>query len=125
MPLHPARVALHLLLIATLIMPGGGAWATMAVANPAPAPVAEVAVTDAMPCHDTMPMDVETNSTPPCEEGCCPQATCDVSACLASACLPRFVSLPAAAPPAPFVFPWHVDAPSPRLIDSPLRPPIA
>jgi hypothetical protein len=118
---HPAiRVALHLLLIVSLVLPG--------IAMPARAATQAwqaVAASTAMAGHDGMDMAQPTTPPKHCQEGCCPQQTCDLSACIATGCLPRFASLPAVKLVVPFTFSWRSIRPPTRLVETPLRPPIA
>jgi hypothetical protein len=117
---HPViRVALHLLLMVSLVLP--------AIAMPARAATqawqaASVAMTTG---HDDMDMAQPTTPHKQCQEGCCPQQTCDLSACIATGCLPRFASLPTVKLVVPFTFSWRSIAPPTRLVETPLRPPIA
>jgi hypothetical protein len=118
---HPAiRVALHLLLIVSLVLPG--------IAMPARAATQAwqaVAASTAMAGHDGMDMAQPTTPHKHCQEGCCPQQTCDLSACIATGCLPRFASLPTVKMVVPFTFSWRSIRPPTRLFETPLRPPIA
>lgn len=113
------RVALHLLLVVSLVLPG--------IAMPARA-AAQVwqaaAASTAMAGHDGMDM-AQPAPHKPCQEGCCPRQTCDLSACIATGCLPRFASLPAVKLVVPFTFSWRSIRPPTRLVETPLRPPIA
>lgn len=118
---HPViRVALHLLLMASLVLPG--------IAMPARA-AAQVwqsaAAPTAMAGHGGMDMAQPTTPHKHCKEGCCPQQTCDLSACIATGCLPRFASLPTVKLVVPFTFSWRSITPPVRLFETPLRPPIA
>lgn len=74
-----------------------------------------------MPCGD----DMETDSTQemPCD--CCTPASCDLSACLGTACLMELHRVAAAVPLHMVHEPWNAPARPARLIDTPLRPPIA
>ena len=117
-----ARRALHLLLVAALILPGS-VWPARAAVSILDA--AAAAVASEMPCHDAMPAPSKPHNGEPCEDGCCPQPTCDISACVGTGLLPQFASLPAAMPPVPLTFSWRATPPPSRLIDTPLRPPIA
>ena len=117
--LHSAtRVALHLLLIVSLLLP--------AIAMPARAATQawQQATASSMPAHDGMDMS-QPASHKHCQKGCCPQQTCDLGACIATGCLPRFASLPTVKLVVPFSFSWHSITPPTRLVDTPLRPPIA
>lgn len=126
MRLSFARVALHLLLVASLLVPGFG-WAVELVA----APTASVAA-DAMPCHGNMPSQAIHRHPPHVAQlgagehgSCCPHAGCDLSACIATGALPRFAALPGT-PAAPvFTFPWRLGVPPAARSDTLLRPPIA
>jgi hypothetical protein len=117
MPLRVfARQAVHLLLATSLIV-SGGLWPVGNVAEAASAGPAT-----GMPCHEGA---VATPSAHPCNNGCCPQSSCDPSACIASACPPQVLILPGVLPPARLQVGWHVHGLPSRLIDTPLRPPIA
>ena len=117
-----ARRALHLFLVAALILPGS-VWPARAAMSALDA--AKAVVDTGMPCHDTMPAPSKPHGGQPCEDGCCPQPTCDLSACMATGVLPQLASLSPALPPAPLVFSWRANPPPSRLLDTPLRPPIA
>ena len=117
---HPViRVGLHLLLMVSLVLP--------AIAMPARAATqawqaASVAMTTG---HDGMDMTQPAPHKKHCQEGCCPRQTCDLSACIATGCLPRFASLPTVKLVVPFTFSWRSITPPVRLVETPLRPPIA
>lgn len=116
------RQALHWLVIITMVA------ATLVV----PAQAADEAVREAatarmaaamadMPCGEAMEQAAAHDM--PCD--CCTPASCDLSACLGTACL---LELPRVAGTAPLHIahePWNAPAPPMRLIDTPLRPPIA
>jgi hypothetical protein len=59
----------------------------------------------------------------PCD--CCTPASCDLSACLGTACLPTLPRIVAAVPPGVLHVRWSAPAPPSRVLDRPLRPPIA
>ncbi len=117
-PQSRLRRALHLLLVAALLLPSG-AWTARALA------ATDAAALATMPCHDGMAAAEPPAAGAPCDEGCCPQPDCDLSACLATACLPRLVGVSGVRPPLPLAFPWRLDAPPSQPIDALLRPPIA
>jgi hypothetical protein len=113
------HVVLHLLLIVSLVLPG--------IAMPARAATqAWQAASVAMATgHDGMDMTQPAPHEKHCQEGCCPQQTCDLSACIATGCLPRFAGLPTVKLVVPFTFSWRSITPPTRLVETPLRPPIA
>ena len=74
-----------------------------------------------MPCDEDDPQ--AAGHEMPCD--CCTPASCDLSACLGTACLPELPRFVAAIPPAAIPLPWATPAPATRLVDTPLRPPIA
>ncbi|HEY0660056.1 MAG TPA: hypothetical protein VGD21_01840 [Lysobacter sp.] len=124
MSLRLARLALHWLVVVsmittTLVVPAQAAIDTLqsAVAAQMAAAMAD------MPCDD---MDMDTGATAhemPCD--CCASDSCDLSACLGTACLSELPRLVAGIPAATIQPPWNAPAPPSRLIDTPLRPPIA
>lgn len=116
-----SRMALHWLVIVALI--------TTALVVPAQA--AEEALREAataqvvaamsdMPCGDEMEMAPHHM---PCD--CCTPASCDLFACLGTACLLELPRVAAAVPLHMVHEPWDAPAWPTRLIDAPLRPPIA
>ena len=116
---HPfARLAIHLLLVVSLVLPGSAAPA-QAVADALSTLATSAA---SMPC-DGMQMPAEHQHAPPCD--CCEHGKCDISACLGTGCLfalPRLVALiPGVAAP----LPWQRPAPDSRTVETPLRPPIS
>lgn len=74
-----------------------------------------------MPCDEEM--DADTSHEIPCD--CCTPASCDLSACLSTACLPELPRVAATVPLHELHVSWNAPAPPTRLIDTPLRPPIA
>jgi hypothetical protein len=119
MPRPAARVVLYLLLAASLVLPG--------IAMPARAATQAwqaVVASTAVAGHPGM---ATTPQTPHrhCQQGCCPQQACDVGACIATACLPRLASLATVKLVVPFTFSWRSITPPTRLVETPLRPPIA
>jgi hypothetical protein len=122
MTLSPViRRALHLFLVAALILPGSlwPARATVSLVDSA-----TVAAAIDMPCGKAMPAPSKSHDGQPCEDGCCPQPTCDLSACVGTGVLPQLASLPSVLPPVPLVFSWRITPPPSQLLDTPLRPPI-
>lgn len=116
------RLALHWLVVVsmittTLVVPVQSASDTLQDAT-----AAQMATAMAeMPCDD---MDTAaTAHAMPCD--CCTPASCDLSACLGIACLPELPRLVAGVPAATIQVSWNAPAPPSRLIDTPLRPPIA
>lgn len=117
-----ARLALHWLVVismvtTTLALPAQAATDTLQSA----AAVQMAAAMRDMPCDD-METAVAAHEMP-CD--CCTQASCDLSACLGTACLPELPRLATGIPASAIQVPWNVPAPPSRLIDTPLRPPIA
>lgn len=115
------RMALHWLVIIALI--------TTALVVPAQA--AEEALREAataqtaaamseLPCGDEMQMAAHDM---PCD--CCTPTSCDLFACLGTACLLELPRVTAAVPLHLLHAPWNAPARPTRLIDTPLRPPIA
>jgi hypothetical protein len=119
---HLSRLALHWLVVismitTTLVVPAQAA--TDALQNAAASQMA-AAMAD-MPCDG-----MDTTATAhemPCD--CCTPASCDLSACMGTACLPDLPRLVMGVPAAMIQVPWNAPAPPSRLIDTPLRPPIA
>jgi hypothetical protein len=111
------RVALHLLLVVSLVLPGI-AMPARAAAQVWQAAAASTTMADGMAMAQQAPHKH-------CQEGCCPRQTCDLSACIATGCLPRFASLPTVKLVVPFTFSWRSITPPVRLVETPLRPPIA
>lgn len=117
MSLHRvARLSLQLLLATSLIV-SGGLWPVGNVSDAASATAAT-----GMPCHEAARA---TSDIHPCDNGCCPQSSCDPSACVATACPPQIMILPAVMAPVALQTGWYTHALPSRLIDTPLRPPIA
>ena len=116
------RLALHWLVVismitTTLVAPAQAA--TDALQEAAASQMA-AAMAD-MPCAD-MEMPAATDDMP-CD--CCTPASCDLSACLGIACLPELPRQVAGIPQATIPTLWNAPALPTRLIDTPLRPPIA
>jgi hypothetical protein len=114
-PCHPA---VHLLVIAALVL--AGVVAPVAAAHEALASVSSAHAATDMPCGDMAGMKPATATDP------CAKAHCSLAVCLgAAACLPEVLRVTACvpatdrlgAPDAPFV--------ATGAIDTPLRPPIA
>jgi hypothetical protein len=123
MPLHLlARFAFHWLVIismvtTTLMAPGQAANAAL---HEAAAAQMAAAMAD-MPCGD---MDAPAAvHKMPCD--CCTPAACDLSACLGTACLPELPRIAAAVPLHVIHAQWNAPVQPSRVIDTPLRPPIA
>jgi hypothetical protein len=74
-----------------------------------------------MPCGDEM--DADSTQEMPCD--CCTPASCDLSACLGTACLMELHRVAAAIPLHMVHERWNAPARPARLVDTPLRPPIA
>ena len=115
-----ARIALHLLLIVTLVAPGfEGPMRAMANAShdftagdPKP------------PCHQHDNVPGEGGGLP-CERGCCPKPGCDSSACISTGLVPQVADIAMPNTPIDTSFPWRTEAPPSRAPEAPLRPPIA
>ena len=136
------RTALHLLLAIALVVPGIAAPMQAvrdALAHaPASAPT-EMAVmhaAGAMPADDMAGMPCEHMAAPvatvdagaaahPDNGSCCTPRSCDLSACLGTGCLPELPRIAAFVPPSTPLLPWRQPASPTRLIETPLRPPIA
>lgn len=120
-----SRLALHWLLIITMIVTtlvAPAQAADEALREAATAPTAPTAATmPDMPCGDEM--DMAASHEMPCD--CCTPASCDLSACLGTACLPELPRVAAAIPLHAIHAMWNAPARPTRLIDTPLRPPIA
>lgn len=117
-----SRAALHWLVIimmiaTTLVAP---MQATGEVLQEAATARTAAAMAD-MPCGDEMGMAATHEM--PCD--CCTPASCDLSACLGTACLPELPRVAAAIPFHAFHATWNAPVRPTRLIDTPLRPPIA
>lgn len=115
------RLAMHLLVIIAMIT------ATLVVPAQAATDVLQTAVAsqmaaamDDMPCGE---MGTPAVHDEPCD--CCTAATCDLSACLGTACLPELPRLVMGIPATTVQVQRNAPAPPSRLIDTPLRPPIA
>ncbi|GAB3344867.1 hypothetical protein [Lysobacter tyrosinilyticus] len=117
------RLATHWLVIIAMI-----ATTTMVPAQAASealqiAAAARMAATMAdMPCGDDMNASAAKHERP-CD--CCTVVSCDLSACLGTACLPTLPRLAAAIPLDVVHAQWNAPAPPSRVLDTPLRPPIA
>jgi hypothetical protein len=114
-----AHVVLHLLLIASLVLPGIAMPAR--AASQAWQAISAAAATG----HDGMDMAQPAPHRKHCQQGCCPKLACDLGACIATGCLPRFASLPTMELVVPFTFSWRSITPPTRLVETLLRPPIA
>ncbi|WP_460761021.1 hypothetical protein [Lysobacter fragariae] len=116
------RVALHWLVIISMITTTLAAPVEAATDTLQSAAAAQMAAAMAdMPCDD---MGTTTTAHDmPCD--CCTPASCDLSACLGTACLPQLPQMVMGIPAATIQVPWNAPAPPSRLIDTPLRPPIA
>jgi hypothetical protein len=119
---HLARLALHWLLVismitTTLVVPAQAATDTL---QSAAAARMAAAMAD-MPCDDMGATKIAHKM--PCD--CCTPASCDLSACMGTACLPELPRLAMGIPATTIQVPWDAPAPPSRLIDTPLRPPIA
>jgi hypothetical protein len=123
-PRQLTRIALHLLLAVSLVIPGIVAPA-QAIADgvqaAAAASLMHPTIMEEMPCGD-MGMPASTEDSAPSD--CCTPHTCDLSACLGTACLPELPHLAANVPPAATPLPWQQSSLPPGVIDTPLRPPI-
>ena len=120
------RIALHLLLAVSLVIPGVVSQAqTIAYelqAAAATATMADAIASDQMPCDD-MDMLAPADGAEP--DDCCTPQSCDLSACLGTACLPQLPRI-AAAPPLGAAPPSWLQSIHPiGVSDTPLRPPIA
>lgn len=117
------RTVLHLLLALSLALPAIAAPAQAAadaLQALAAASMADTAmVGDDMPCHG----DAATDAEPPCD--CCPQSACDLSACIGTGCLNALPHVVAHVPPTAAPAPLPPVAVRTRLLETPLRPPIA
>ena len=120
-----ARLTLHCLLMIAM------ATATVAVPAEAARDLFEAAAAakmadtmSDMPCADVMAKSVgKASHKAPCD--CCNPVTCDLAACLGTACLPELPRVVAAIPVTTPLVPWQAPASPSRVIDRPLRPPIA
>ena len=117
-----SRLAMHCVLIITMI-----ATSLVAPAQAANEALNEAATTHMaaampdVPCGDEMEMAASHEM--PCD--CCTPASCDLSACLGTACLLELPRVTAAIPLHTIHATWNAPARPTRLIDTPLRPPIA
>ena len=119
---HLTRLALHWLVVismitTTLVVPAQAATDTL---QSAAAAQMAAAMAD-MPCEDKDATAAAHEM--PCD--CCTPASCDLSACLGIACLPEVPRLVAGIPAGTIHVQWNAPAPPSRLVDTPLRPPIA
>ena len=117
-----SRLALHWLVIiamiaTTLVAPMQAADEVLREA----ATAQMAAAMSDMPCDDEM--DRAASHGLPCD--CCTPASCDLSACLGTACLLELPRVAAAIPFHTIHVTWNAPARPTRLIDTPLRPPIA
>ena len=116
---HPLiRLAIHLLLVMSLILPGISAPAG-ALADELHALTASAAMAD-MPCDEGQR---GSDHKAPCD--CCPQSKCDLSACLGTGCLFELPRLAAFVPPTAMPLPWDLPAPDSQAVGTLFRPPIA
>ena len=121
------RLALHWLVIiamiaTTTVAPAQGA---AQVLHAAEAAQMAAAMAD-MPCGKEMGAAMASQDAShkmPCD--CCTPASCDLSACLGTACLPMLPRIAAAIPLDVVHAQWNAPAPPSRVLDTPLRPPIA
>jgi hypothetical protein len=119
---NPNRFALYWLLAVALVLPriAASAQAISALAVVASASAMTHDAGAKMPCGE-MPAPADHHVVP---DGCSTH-DCDLSTCIGAACLPELPRMLAQsishAVPAPWRQPMH----HPRLIDPPLRPPIA
>jgi hypothetical protein len=113
-----AKLTLHVLLAASLVA-SGGMWPAGNDASASPAKV----MTTGIPCHDGG-ADTQRASTP-CKMGCCLQQSCDPSACVATACTPHIPAFSGVMASVALDIAWPAQVLPARLIDTPLRPPIA
>ncbi|WP_460728934.1 hypothetical protein [Lysobacter rhizosphaerae] len=119
---HLARLALHWLLVISMITTALVVPAQAATDTLQSAAAARMAAAMAdMPCDDMGAAKAAHKM--PCD--CCTPASCDLSACMGTACLPELPRLVMGIPAAAIQVPWDAPAPPSRLIDTPLRPPIA
>jgi len=121
------RAALHFLLAAGLVLPGiaAPAQAVAEVVGQATAASAkDRSVAHHDPC-DGMEMPAPGTKHPPLPEGGCAQHGCDLAACLGSACLPELPRIAAFVPPASAPLWLEQPLPPSRVVETPLRPPIA
>ena len=112
------RLAIHLLLVMSLILPGISAPAG-ALADELHALTASAAMAD-MPCDEGQRA---SDHQAPCD--CCPQSKCDLSACLGTGCLFELPRLAAFVPPTAMPLPWDLPAPDSQAVGTLFRPPIA
>ena len=116
-----SRLALHWLVIITMIATTLVAPMQAADEVLREAATAQMAAMSDMPCDDEM--DRGASHGLPCD--CCTPASCDLSACLGTACLLELPRVAAAIPFHTIHATWNAPARPTRLIDTPLRPPIA
>ena len=133
------RTVLHLLLAIALAVPGIAAPMQAVrealAAMPVAMPMEGMEMARAMPGDDMagMPCDrmgiSDTSSAMPTprhgDGACCNPHTCDLSACLGTGCLPELPRIAAFVPASTPPVPWRQPAQPARLIETPLRPPIA
>jgi hypothetical protein len=116
-----SRLALHWLVITmiatTLVAPMQAADEALREA----ATAQTAATMPDMPCDDQI--DMAASHEMPCN--CCTPASCDLSVCLGTACLLELPRVAAAIPFHTIHATWNAPARPTRLIDTPLRPPIA
>lgn len=119
MSLHKlCRPAIHLLVIASMIL--AGAVAPVAAAREALASVPTGRAASEMPCADMAGMKPAAATDP------CAKAHCSLAVCLgAAACLPEILRVTASVPAADSFDAPDVAFVATGAIDTPLRPPIA
>ena len=112
------RPAIHLLLIASMML--AGAVAPVAAAREALASVPTAHAAADMPCADMDGMKPAAATDP------CAKAHCSLAVCLgAAACLPEILRVTASVPAAGSFDALDVAFVAADAIDTPLRPPIA
>ena len=132
---------LHLLLAIALVVPGIAApmQAVREALAPAPAATAMGGMDmdmatgmsgddmAGMPCDRKQATDAASALPATHASGgdCCTPHACDLSACLGTGCLPALPRIAAFVPPSTPPVPWQQPARPVRLIETPLRPPIA
>lgn len=116
-----ARVALHVWLMITLIMATVGVPVQAATGALQVIAAAEMAAAmKDMPCGEEAPAKAHDM---PCN--CCDPVSCDLSACIGAACLPELTRRVAAIPAMCLSVPWEMPSRPSRVMETPLRPPIA
>lgn len=116
------------MITATAIVPAQAVADAMAAAAATTAsamtdmPCGDMAASDASLSGDRI-ADVAASYEMPCD--CCDPVSCDLAARLGTACLSELPHLVAVVPATIAAIPWRAPAAPSRLIDTPLRPPIA